>query len=324
MLSDADLTMLNFNGNISGEPYGSETKSAPTQILDALRNAGVDIVQTANCTSVQNGLIGLKSTLNAIRQSGLEPIGSYTSPEEYAASKGYIICEVQGIKIGIVAFTKGVGGMGMPAGNEDCVNLLYTDYASYYQDVNKEKIDAVLKAVAAEKPDLTIAMLHWGSEYNDVLSESQEDIAAMMMKRGVDVIIGSHPHMVQKIEFDEAAGTLVAYSLGDLYGDATRDGTYYSILLDLEITKDPELGTSKVTGFEYTPLFTVKDTESADGFRRVVRIEQAMAAYEGNYVDKVSDSAYANMQKALKRIYERVTGEKYPEETAPTETTETP
>ncbi len=324
LLSDADLTMLNFNGNLSGEPYGSETKSAPTQILDALRNAGVDIVQTANCTSVQNGLIGLKSTLNAIRQSGLEPIGSYTSPEEYAASKGYIICEVQGIKIGIVAFTKGVGGMGMPAGNEDCVNLLYTDYASYYQDVNKEKIDAVLKAVAAEKPDLTIAMLHWGSEYNDVLSESQEDIATMMMKRGVDVIIGSHPHMVQKIEFDEAAGTLVAYSLGDFYGDATRDGTYYSILLDLEITKDPELGTTKVTGFEYTPLFTVKDTESADGFRRVVRIEQAMEAYEGNYVDKVSDSAYANMQKALKRIYERVTGEKYPEETAPTETTETP
>ena len=91
----------------------------------------------------------------------------------------------------------------------------------------------------------------------------------------------------------------------------------------MEITKDPELGTTKVTNFSYTPIFTVKEDESPDGFRRVVRIEQAMKAYDENYVDKVTDSAYANMQKALKRIKARVTGvEETPEETtAPTETT---
>ena len=322
LLSDADLTMLNFNGNIAGEPYGTDTMSCPAQILDALRNAGVDVLQTANCASVHNGLIGLKSTLTAIRNAGLTSLGAYATPEEYRESKGYIICDVQGVKVALVAFSKGVGGRGMPAGNEDCVNLLYNDYASYYKEINREKIDAVLKAVESEKPDITIAMLHWGSEFNDVLSESQETIASFMKKRGVDVIIGNHPHMVQKIDFDETAGTLIAYSLGDFYGDATRDGTYYSIVLDLEITKDPELGTTKVTGYSYTPIFTVKDTESPDGFRRVVRIEQAMAAYEGNYVDKVTTSAYSNMDKALRRIYERVTGEKYVEETTPTEATE--
>lgn len=323
LLADADMTMLNFNGNIAGEPYGSETMSCPSQILTALRNAGVDVVQTANCSSVHNGLIGLKSTISAVRNAGLTPIGSYASPQEYQESKGYIICDVQGVKVALVAFTKGVGGRGMPAGNEDCVNLLYTDYASYYKDVNKDKINAILKEVEAEKPDITVAMLHWGSEFNDVISESQEDIAALLKKRGVDVIIGSHPHMVQKIDFDKDNGTLVAYSLGDFYGDATRDGTYYSIILDLEITKDPEMGTTKVTNFSYTPIFTVKDTESPDGFRRVVRIEQAMLAYEGNYVDKVSASAYANMQKAMRRIYERVTGEEYPDPTDPTAVTET-
>ncbi len=308
LLSDADLTMLNFNGNISGEPYGTDTMSSPSQILDALRNCGVDVVQTANCSSVRNGLIGLKSTLSAVRQAGLMPLGSYSSPEDYAASKGYVICDVQGIKVALVGFSKGVGGMGMPAGNEDCVNLLYTDYASYYQKVDEDRINTVLKNVAAESPDITIAMLHWGSEFNDVISESQKDIAALMLKRGVDVIIGNHPHMVQKIEYNETAGTLVAYSLGDFFGDATRDGTYYSIVLDLEITKDPELGTTKVTGYSYTPIFTVKESESADGFRRVVRIAEAMKAYEENYVDKVSDSAYKNMEKALERIEKRVTG----------------
>ncbi len=308
LLSDADLTMLNFNGNISGEPYGSNTMSSPSQILDALRSCGVDVVQTANCSSVHNGLIGLKSTLSAVRQAGLASIGSYSSPQEYAESKGYLICDVQGIKVALVGFTKGVGGMGMPAGNEDCVNLLYTDYASFYKEVDKDRINTILKAVAAENPDITIAMLHWGSEFNDVISESQKIIASLMLKRGVDVIIGSHPHMVQKIEFDETAGTLVAYSLGDFFGDASRDGTYYSIILDLEITKDPELGTTKVTNYSYTPIYTVKESESADGFRRVVRIAEAMKAYEENYVDKVSESAYERMQKALERIEKRVTG----------------
>ena len=318
ILSEADLAFMNFEGNVCGAPYGTATTSAPVQLIEGLKNAGVDMLQLANSCSITNGMLGLTSTLNNIRSVGLETLGAYATPEEYDRTKGYTIVTINDVKIAFVAFTKGVGGMGMPAGNEDCVNLLYTDYASYYQDVNKEKIDAVLKAVSAEKPDITIAMLHWGSEYNDVLSESQENIAAMMMKRGVDVIIGSHPHMVQKIEFDRSAGTLIAYSLGDFYGDATRDGTYYSILLDLEITKDPEMGTTKVTGFSYTPIFTVKENESADGFRRVVRIEQAMKAYEQNYVDKVTDSAYANMQKALKRIKARVTGV---EETTPPETT---
>ena len=89
-----------------------------------------------------------------------------------------------------------------------------------------------------EKPDITIALLHWGSEYNDDISDTQKSIVNLMKKQGVDVILGTHPHTVQAIEYDELAGTLVAYSLGDFFGDASRGGTNYSIILDLEITKD--------------------------------------------------------------------------------------
>ena len=124
-LASADLTLLNLEGNIAGEPYGSLTTSAPVRLLTALRNAGVDLVQMANSCSINNGLIGLDTTLQAIRAAGLEPVGAYSSPSEFRRSKGYTLCDIQGIKVAFVAFTKGVGGMGMPAGNEDCVNLLY-------------------------------------------------------------------------------------------------------------------------------------------------------------------------------------------------------
>ena len=308
-LADADLTVLNFEGNVCGEPYGTETTSAPAAMLEALRNAGVDMVQTANSCSIKNGLIGLSSTLQAIRNAGLVPLGSYTNSQEFQKSKGYTICNIQGIKVAFVAFTKGVGGMGMPSGNEDCVNLLYTDYATEYDKVDRDGIRAILKNVAAEKPDITIAMLHWGSEYNEAISDTQETIVSVMQKEGVDVIIGTHPHLVQKIDYDAAAGTLVAYSLGDFYGDASRGGTNYSIILNVEITKDAATGTTKVTDFSYIPIYTLTESECPDGKRRVVRIDEALLAYSGNYVDKITSTAQASMLKALTRIEARIAGE---------------
>ena len=305
ILSDADLALLNFEGNVCGAPYGTETLSAPQQLLEALKNAGVDVLQMANSCSIKNGLLGLTSTLANIRAAGLEPVGAYSSADEFRKTKGYTLYEVGDIKIALVAFTKGVGSLGLPVGSEDCVNLLYEDYYTTYQTVNKKAIRSVLRAAEAEKPDLTIAMLHWGSEYNEEISDSQKNIASLFLSEGVDVIIGSHPHLVHQIDYDEANGTIVAYSLGDFFGDGVRGGTNYSIILDLEITKDYETGTTKVTDYSYIPIYTLAENQ-CDGFRRVVRIENAMSAYELNFIDKITDSCYENMQFAMDRILNRV------------------
>ena len=305
-LSDADLTVLNLEGNICGEPYGSDTTSAPRELLEGLRNAGVDLIQMANSCTINNGLIGLTSTLQSIRAAGLEPVGAFASESEFRESKGYTITQAQGVKVAFVAFTKGLGGRGLPAGNDNLVNILYEDYASTYDKIDRTRITSVLKAVEAEKPDITIALLHWGSEYNDDISDTQKSIVNLMKKQGVDVIIGTHPHTVQAIEYDELAGTLVAYSLGDFFGDASRGGTNYSIILDLEITKDSSTGTTKVTNYSYTPIYTVSEAESADGYRRVVRIDKTVEAWEENYLDKVSQSAKDSMVYALERIDARI------------------
>lgn len=310
-MADADLTVLNFEGNISGEPYGTDRTSAPKELLDGLRSMGVDLVQTANSCAINNGLIGLSSTLSAIRGSGLEPMGSYASAAEFEQSKGYTMCTVQGIKVAFVAFTKGLNGMGLPAGNDHAVNLLYEDYDSTYKKINKTGINAILKAVEEEKPDITIAMLHWGSEYNEATSKNQEDIISIMKKGGVDVILGSHPHLLQTIVHDPLEGTLVAYSLGDFYGDGTRGGSNYSIILDLEITKDSDVGVTRVTDFDYIPIYTLQISENEGDYKysRVIRIREAMDAYNNNFVDKVTKSAYESMEYAMKRINERIATE---------------
>ena len=310
ILSDADLTVMNFEGNICGEPYGTETTSAPIELMYALRACGVDLLQMANSCAINNGLNGLTATLNAIRSTGIEPLGAYATESEFRSSKGYTITEVQGIKIAFVAFTKGLGGRGLPAGNENLVNLLYTDYSTTYQEIDREGIRSILQNVETEKPDLTVALLHWGSEYNDDISKTQKSIVSLMQKQGVDVIIGTHPHTLQPIVFDDMAGTLVAYSLGDFFGEANRGATNYSIILDIEITKDANAGITRVTNYSYIPIYTVREGEAVGNKdRRVVRIEKALEAYEENFLDKVTEATAQGMQKAMTRIPQRMASE---------------
>ena len=306
-LANADVTVMNIEGNFCGEPYGAETASAPTELLTYLKSAGVDLVQMANSFSVYNGLIGLNTTLNNIRSAGMEPLGAYGKTSDFHKTGGYTICDIQGVRVAFVAFTKGVGGMGLPAGSEECVNLLYEDYDSNYTKINKKGITSILSDVAKEKPDLTVAMLHWGSENNDQISKTQTQITELMLKNGVDVILGTPPHLVQEIEMNEKSGTLIAYSLGDFFGDATLGGSNYSIILDVEVTKDADLKTTKVTGYSYIPIYTTKESEG-DGYRRVVRTKEAMYAYENNYVDKVTADCYTAMKKSLERIESRISG----------------
>ena len=305
LLADADLTFLNLEGSLIGAPYGSATASAPQSLAQALDRAGVDLIQLANSYAINQGISGLRTTIESVRGAGMEPVGVYADTEAYRQGKGYLIREVQGIRVGIVAFTKGMDGMALPPGSEHCVNVLYSDYSSNYQTVDKAGISAVLDALNEQKPDITIALLHWGSEFNDTISASQKTIVSLMQEKGVDAIVGTHSHYVQKMEYDPERGTFIAYSLGDFFSDAQRAGTEYSVLLDLEITKDNVAGVTTITGYDYTPIFTVAEEEKP---LRVVRIREAMAAFEAGYIDRVSQETYDAMAYAMKRIEARVTG----------------
>lgn len=302
-MAQADLTVLNFEGNACGAPYGRD--SAPQQLLMALKGIGVDMLQLANSKAVNRGVAGLNATVRNVRTAGMASVGAVAEGETPGA---YVIRYVRGVKVAIVAFTKGLDGMAMPAGSEGLVNILYTDYASTYKSINTKAVTKLLRQVQEEEPDITIAMLHWGSEYSDIHSKSQTAVRDLMFKEGVDAIIGSHPHYVQEIEFDPNSGTFVAYSLGDFFGDASRSGTAYSIILELEITKDNTTGITKVTDYRYTPIYTAEDDT---GLLRVVRLREAIAAYDNSRVGRVTEETYESMLYGLKRIEARL----HPEET---------
>ncbi len=304
VFAQANASVLNFEGNLVGAPYGSASSSAPMELIRAVKATGLDFLQIANSCAINNGLGGLGQTINGIRAEGMEPLGAFASSQEFKATQGFTLRNIGGLRVAFVAFTKGVGSLGLPAGSEDCVNLLYKDYSSTYQKVDTEGINAVLEAVRAQEPDVTIALLHWGSEFNSTVSKTQTKIKELLIEGGVDAIIGTHPHLVQKVEQEEN-GALVAYSLGDFFGSAEKEGTQYSVVLQLQFTRDNYSGETTLTAWDYVPVYTLTPERDGESMR-VVRIREALSMYENNHVSKVTKEAYDNMKAALSRIEARM------------------
>ena len=143
ILSGADLALLNFEGNLSGGSYGTATGAAPLELAKAVKAIGVDAVQTANSAAIRQGVSGLVTTLDAFDRVGLTTLGTYANADDFRRSGGYEIVEVEGIRIALIAFTKGMDNLGLPAGSESCVNVLYKDYSSDYKKVDTDRIEKV-------------------------------------------------------------------------------------------------------------------------------------------------------------------------------------
>ena len=305
VLSAADAAGINFEGNAYGTPYGTDTSSAPPELLKALSHAGVDFIQVSNTCTVKNGILGLGATLWEIRTAGMTPVGGYSEQQQAEQEQGYTICDIGGIRVALVGYTKGFDGLSLPPSGQWCANLLYTDYSTGYQVVAEKAIKATLQSIQDQKPDLTVALLHWGSTYNDIISTSQKRIEKIMLENGVDAIIGTHPHYVQQVKYNREAGTVVAYSLGDLFSGGEVNGSHYSILLQLQVTRDNVTGETKITGCDYVPIYTLTPERDGEAMR-LVRIDAAIAQYESSHIHRVSAAAYQNMKYALERIRSRV------------------
>lgn len=304
ILTKADLAVANLELNFCGEPYGSATRSAPYALAEALSKAGIDLVQMANSYSILNGIDGLSSTLTAVRQAGMEPLGAYADDASFQQSQGITICEVNGIRVAFIAFTKGMDNLSLPEGHDHCVNLLYKDYDTTYQNVDTEGITQILEAAAAQKPDVTIAMVHWGSEYSTKISRSQEVIRSLLLDGGVDAILGTHSHKVGTLTVDSkgSRSTVTAYSLGNFYGDNSRTGIQGSLALQLTFTMDNLTGRAKLTNVTYTPLYIASPSQSFTGSYQVLDLQNAITLKEIGYIGSVSQETYEILQNAQQVI----------------------
>lgn len=274
-ISSSDLAIGNLETTLAGPEakYSSFPKfNSPDELADAIKNSGVDIVSTINNHTYDRGSGGVYRTLDILNSKGLEAVGTKKSNTD----KNFLIKNVQGIKLGITAYSYGqVYGSttslnGLPIDYSDLNNL--NIFNSSYVDIAFNEIKDTLDIMNNEETDLQVVVLHWGDEYTRSPNEFQKELAKKLCDYGVDVIIGSHPHMVQPIEIIKSEEndneTLVIYSLGNFLSNQrneilnkkfTEDG----IIVDINVSKDLNTGKTKISSVQYIPTWVNKYTDKS-------------------------------------------------------------
>lgn len=305
----ADLTVGNLEMNMTGStPYaGKPSWNAPETLATTLKDLGFDVMLTANTYSITNGLNGLANTAKFLNSAGIDHVGTHISDPDETPGAGAIMREVNGIKIAFIGFTKGVDGRTLPTNNEYCVDLLYTDYTDTYAKVDAASILDRIDDAKALKPDVIVALCHWGSEFETAVSESQEDITELMLENGVDVILGSHSHVAGPMGYldvttadGEEKTCFVAYSLGNFVSDMDKEYAMESLILNLEFTKSGATGEVIISNANYTPLYILDAGEGVDGRFQVLPIRTAIKSKLFEAFEPQMTEAIANLEANTK------------------------
>lgn len=206
----ADLAVINQETILGGKSFsysGYPRFNSPTEIGDAIAKAGFNVVLHATNHSMDKGEKGLQNTINYWKEKkGITILGVNETKEEQDTIK---IVEKNGIKIAMLNYTYSLNGLPLPKNRTYMVNLL--------TDSNQKKIEADLEK-ARKEADFVIVFPHWGTEYSYKISSLQKKWTEVFLEAGVDLVLGSHPHVLEPVEWverEDGHKMLVYYSLGN-------------------------------------------------------------------------------------------------------------
>ena len=244
-IASADVAIANLETPLGGEPYsGYPMFSAPDAFAEDLKKVGFDILVTANNHTVDKGKKGLERTLSILDSLNILHTGSFRNQQEHDSITPLMI-EAKGVKIALLSYTYGTNGIPVPKPN--VVNLI--DHAQMEKDINKAR------SLGAQ---IVIPVIHWGVEYQTYEHSSQVKTAEYLASKGVDAIIGMHPHVVQPIKYVKRKNDSipVAYSLGNAVAnmrDRYKDGGLF-VKLTIAMAND----TPRIISFNDIPFWVWK------------------------------------------------------------------
>ncbi len=244
-ISSADVAVINQETILGGSTFeytGYPTFNSPWEIGTAAIDAGFDIFTCATNHSLDKGYSGIEQECKFFSEHPeVVHVGTNTSQEEYNSILYY---EKNGIKFAILNYTYGTNGIPIPEGREWCVNMM-----------DKDKITTDVKA-ARENADVVIVFPHWGTENSTEVSDYQREYVSLFSELGVDIVIGTHPHVLQPVEWVTNETTskkmLVYYSLGNFISHQTSLKQLCGGMAQIQIEKKGD--EVSITSAKLTPV----------------------------------------------------------------------
>ncbi len=247
----ADISIANLETVLAGREKGFTgfpLFNSPDEFCEAAAKCGFNVLTTANNHCIDKGINGLERTIDIIEQNGVFQTGTYRTEED---SKEILILNAKGIKVAILAYTYGVNGLYIPKDKKYSVNL-----------IDFEKIESDIEEARSRNADKIIVSIHWGEEYQRYPNKYQKSIADKIFSAGADIILGSHPHVLQGIEMPEyedingkTKKKLIIYSMGNFIANQFNAHTRSGVILYIKLIKNHFTNETEILQVSFEPTY---------------------------------------------------------------------
>lgn len=249
IVEEADLAIGNLEVTLPGKPpyTGYPRFRSPDDLAEALRKSGFDLLVTSNNHSNDGGKKGVIHTIDALRTNQFYQTGTFKNERERDLYYP-LIAYKNGFKLAFLNYTYDTNGI--PTRPPTMVN-----------EIDTTLMNTDLKEAQKLQPDYIIVLMHWGLEYQMKESKKQSRLADWLFKNGADMIIGSHPHVVQPIyekEFErdgQSQKSLICYSLGNFISNQQKPNTDGGIAVEVHLSKNKNSGKVRVKDYSYLPIW---------------------------------------------------------------------
>ncbi len=298
-IKNSNITVANLETTFAGEERGYSNYprfNSPDALAYNLKKLGVDVLSTAGNHSLDTGFDGLSRTIDVLDDADISHVGTYKTQEDRDT---VLFKYVKGIKIAFLDYTYGTNGITIPSDKPYCVNL-----------IDEDLIKSDIESAKAQNADIIVASMHWGTEYSTVSNDTQNELADFLFQNGVNIILGTHPHVLQQMEKRTVTledGTtqdgFIIYSLGNFISGQNAENTRTSIILDLQITKHAD-DTVTIDNIDYIPIYMYRDSSLSTKKMKLLDIEKTIALYEDGTDTSIGEDIYILLKGELEKVSE--------------------
>jgi len=265
-ISPADLAIGVFEGPMAGSEVGYSSGNYddrkyfyvnyPDEWADAIKNAGFDLVTTANNHLMDRGIEGVKRTIKVLNEKKINFVGSYLDKNDKESKKVKIL-ERQGIKFAILAYTYGINRVkkeSLVRGNLSHITSMIVDPRNEFYEKVKSEVKKDFEIAKSHNPDIIVVLPHWGTQFSNNANKFQEIWRKNFIEFGADIIFGDHTHSVQPVFISKENGknTATLYCPGNYANVYRKHNGDFSALVEVFIDRKEK----KVIGGSVIPMWT--------------------------------------------------------------------
>ncbi len=278
-LINSDFTIGNFETVTAGRLHGFSTYplfNSPDEYITALKNAGFNLLTTANNHALDQGKKGIIRTIEQIDKNNINYTGTFESERDRDSIR---IFNIKGIKIAFLAYTYGTNRIPIPKNSSYLVNL-----------IEPELIRDDVKKARENGAEIVFVYFHFGDQYVTRPTSYQKEIVKEAINAGADIIIGGHPHVLQPVQYFKTKNAkldtgFIAYSMGNFFSNQRQRYTDAGIVLNINLSKNVDNDSIYISNVSYAPTWVFKGDVKYKKEFLILPSEETLTASPFDFLD---------------------------------------